>query len=213
MNRIAIDLNNAACGAIDKGHLKIGAQILMLAIQSLHCATSSNAHANCQEDFDEKLLNANKIVTGLSDAASPTKCNVNPYFVYTRAFKIKPDGPHSSNLHGTSLIILYNTALTSHLRALSSGRSKELQKTILKYKLAMDSIMQFNGGCQEIKLVFVAGLNNMGQIYHHFAEYDKAEACFKRVSQHLDIDIQDSEEIALNLVMRQCSSGRLAPAA
>jgi tetratricopeptide (TPR) repeat protein len=108
----------------------------------------------------------------------------------------------------TTAIVLLNAALALHLQG---RRNICLQQTRLKkalqlYRMAFDILEKWLDSGDEVnRLVYLAAVNNMGQIYAHFCEGSKAQHCLQLLYTMLDamkssgIDIFNDEYLPFSM--------------
>jgi ribosomal protein L20 len=97
------------------------------------------------------------------------------------------------NRSRTLVIVLYNMALTYHLMGVrdANGEKKNLKRSMRYYRMAMD-ILGRNINIDRKKIMSLAVSNNMGNIYSHLFDSNKAQICLDRMAVALEA-IYDSD--------------------
>lgn len=87
-------------------------------------------------------------------------------------------------------ILLYNMALTYHIKAVQTGATKALYSALKLYRMSFD-VVQGNSdfSCDMRDLLLLALINNMGFIHSHFYDWDK---------------MKNSQEVLHSLFMAAC---------
>jgi hypothetical protein len=86
-----------------------------------------------------------------------------------------------------SAVLLFNTALTFHVKGLSDGnsRSKNLRQALRLYSMVTICLLSPQDGFGNMFVIQLASWNNMGHIYSHFCEEEKAIQCRARLYRAL----------------------------
>lgn len=83
-------------------------------------------------------------------------------------------------------VLLYNLALTCHVKAMRGVSQRRLLRKALKiYRMAAGLSEDFQGTSQYDPVVHLACLNNMGHIYAFFFETVKVQECLKSLTSVL----------------------------
>ncbi|CAB9500488.1 unknown protein [Seminavis robusta] len=112
--------------------------------------------------------------------------------VFNRALVIRPGGNPAAAIAGCphllerlATVLLYNLALSLHLRALETGSSKNLRMALHIYQRAMALLVNVNtGAVDDDSIVALALLNNMGHIHEaSFSCHKEASTCLSLLRQ------------------------------
>jgi hypothetical protein len=198
MMKTAIDLNNTGCKVLQRGHYKLSIALFTEAINVIKVSRSSSRNDNVemQKHFVDVFKNTEQLFQ------RPLKSDllVNASFLYASPFKIDPsENPDQVNERYASAVILFNTALASHLRLLEKGMFGTKPRFLLDmYNYAYSLIETNDANHPVIALLVLATLNNMGQIYHQTAQFYHEEQCLREMDCLLSSDRNSIQELKEN---------------
>ncbi len=115
----------------------------------------------------------------------------NSFQFYDRPFVLTSSSVNEK-VHDSAMtaILLYNMALTYHMKALRTCATKELYRALKLYRMSFD-VLQDNSNisCDMVDLLLLALINNMGFIHSEFYDWDK---------------MKNSHEVLHSLFMAAC---------
>jgi len=186
MQKIAIDLNNAACSFIDKGLYFHATQTIQYAVKAL---LSSSIDKSQMKQMNSILNTVNRKLKKLN-AVSPTKslCEDDEIsFVRQQPLLLNAKRYHQNN-RKVKIMCTYNLALATHLRYLEERNSSSptgLKNALKMYKWVYRQI-SLKRSDSMYYILSLTILNNMGQIHHILVQYKEAEECFSQLSNLID---------------------------
>lgn len=121
------------------------------------------------------------------DELESATCPENPFTVFNRAFVLSVDEVGMEELAlpvdlQMLTIILFNTGLVFHQRAIQNGRRRFFDRALQWYDHAMSSLEDSQwSSCSVSQLLRLALINNMGHIYTHFFQRDESKCCGEKM--------------------------------
>jgi tetratricopeptide (TPR) repeat protein len=155
---------------------------------------------------------------------SQLESSVGSTFVYRRSLLILAAQFHGNHdCYPETAAMLYNLSLSFHIEGHLTNNSTMLEKAMKAYNVSL-TIRRRRKVCRKLqtsdRLVDVAITNNMAMIHQEFMEFDKARACFARMSRGLRslgnsgyLEQREYQGLVLNLMMGRQNQNTLAAAA
>jgi hypothetical protein len=151
-----------------------------------------------QENEDENARETNSIIVSvalcdyeLAKSQTTTPETNFSFFNHAFLFRFRPHMAMGTSSHQESYsqtlttVLVFNLAITQHRKGLfeEQNSSQNLRKAIRLYRLATTTSLLTDQG--EIQL---ASWNNVGHIYSHFSEHEKAMKCRTHLFKALFVD-------------------------
>jgi tetratricopeptide (TPR) repeat protein len=139
----------------------------------------------------EKAMRCLQVQPTCPFASSPNTA----YSMYNRALVLSEDQDDYALLvtyqHRTSAIILYNLALVHHNIGVHLGVSAALPQALKLYEMAMETVDR-GANFVDVQKLFLALLNNMGNIHTHLFHFEHTERCLNSLREVLAASAQTS---------------------
>jgi hypothetical protein len=167
--------------------------------ETCHYSPSQPLRVEQQENEDENGRETNRIIVsvalgdyGLAESQTTTPDNTFSFFNHAFLFRFRPSMPmRSSQQEMLTTVLVFNMAITLHSRGLAEEHdsSQNLRKAIRLYRLAMtSSLLTSQVDFQDLHAIQLASWKNVGHIYSHFSEHEKAMKCRVHLFQALFAD-------------------------
>jgi hypothetical protein len=157
-----------------------------------------------QENEDENARESNRIIVsvalgdyGLAESQTTTPDTTFSFFNHAFLFRFRPSMAMGTSSQQESYsrilttVLVFNMAITQHRKGLveEHNSSQNLRKAIRLYRLATTtSLLADQGDFQDLHAIQLASWNNVGHIYSHFYEHEKAMKCRVHLFRTLFVD-------------------------
>lgn len=189
MSAKVLELNNTGILLLKQQETETAIAHFMAAIKSFRRLSTTKIHRVGNHEYPsqgracgkESFITTMALENSRDSAVSPH----NLFHVYDRAFVFEPMFDLQSNTVLCASTLLYNLAFAYHLLAMTrlEDSTKNMKVALKCYKQGINVIrnsLQCRGH-EQLFLLSLPYLNNMGQIYAHVFRMDEAKDCRERI--------------------------------